>query len=80
MICPNCRSTKIFKEKGYDSIYRCHNCNKVGNKSEFELIPDSTNDVYEQINERDRNIVWIGLLIILNILNLLIGLVIIGLK
>lgn len=32
----SCGSTEIYSEEGYDSIYRCKGCNKVGSKQEFE--------------------------------------------
>lgn len=30
-----CGSIKIRREKGYDSVYRCEGCNKVGNALDF---------------------------------------------
>lgn len=35
MKCPKCESNKIETEDGYLSIFRCFNCNKIGNDTEF---------------------------------------------
>ena len=35
MKCPNCNSEQIFADDLYATVFRCHDCNYVGNKNNF---------------------------------------------
>jgi uncharacterized Zn finger protein len=36
MVCPNCGSLNVYPEEGYETIFRCFDCGRVGNKEDFE--------------------------------------------
>ena len=35
MRCPVCGSDDIYKQDGYDTIFRCAKCDMVGNEDDF---------------------------------------------
>ena len=36
MKCPKCSSKEVYPEEGYESIFRCLKCNRVGTREDFD--------------------------------------------
>jgi len=33
----SCGSTEVYTDEGYETIYRCYGCGKVGNAQDFNI-------------------------------------------
>ena len=36
MICPNCNYNGVQTQEGYETIFRCPKCNRVGTEEDFK--------------------------------------------
>lgn len=39
MTCPNCESSEVYPDPGYETVFRCKKCGRIGSQNDFHLTP-----------------------------------------